>query len=127
MEGYDPTDTLIVSALEWRAIRGAAAELDLIHGGYFRLRPAAVAFYCSPENHPAGWDLPYTDGSPEMPREFVGEVEVVTWCESDQVRPRIAVANWAGVQAIKREYDRGRYQNRFHQYIRDQEAAFRGR
>jgi hypothetical protein len=127
MEAIEPTDTLAVSAAEWRAVRAAAAELDLVHGGYFRLRTAAVAFYCSPENHPAGWDLPFTDGCPETPRQFVGEVEVVTWSESDQVRLRIAVANWAGVQAIKRDYDRGRYQGRFQEYIRDQEEAFRGR
>ena len=79
------------------------------------------------ENQPEAWDLPFADGSPETPRQFVGEVEVVTWSESDQVRLRIAVANWAGVQAIKRDYDRGRYQGRFQEYIRDQEAAFRGR
>lgn len=120
-------DELVLLPDEWRAIRDAAAELDLIYGGYFRLRPAAIGFYCSPDNHPDGWDVPYTDGSEELPRELVGEAEVATWVEGEPVRLRLAVRNWSGVRAIQKDYDRGRYQGRFPEYVRDQERALRGR
>src|SRR5205823_5379826 len=107
-------------------IRSAAAELDLIHGGYYRLRPGAIAFYCSPENHPLGWDLPYRDGTPEAPRQLVGEVDAEE-DEGGQVSLAVRVANWIAAQAVQRDYDAGRYRDRYPDYVRDQERALHGR
>jgi hypothetical protein len=96
------SDQIKLPAPEWREMRVAAAELDLVHGGAYRVRPTSIAFYCSPENHPEGWELPYTDGAPGAPRQFVGQAELVTDDEvSDTVEVRLAVANWSALLAAR--------------------------
>ncbi len=120
------SDSITMSSEDWSAVQAAAAELDLIHGGYYRVRTNAIAFYCSPENHPEGWSEPYNDGTPEAPRQCVGEAEA-TDEGAAAVRVRFVVTNWAGLLTIKLAYDRGAYRDRFTEYVRDQENAIRGR
>jgi hypothetical protein len=62
-----------------------------------------------------------------VPREYVGQAEVVTRDDEGRVRLRVSVANWAGAQAVQRAYDRGQYRGRFPDYVRDQERALQGR
>lgn len=112
---------------EWRELRETARELDLIHAGYFRLRPGSIAVFCGPDNHPDGWDLPFTDGSPDLPRQYVGEFEAQPGDVDGDVTLRLVVANWAAVRAVKSAYDQGLYRGRFGDFVRDQEEALRGR
>ncbi|MBI3909568.1 MAG: hypothetical protein HY320_01380 [Armatimonadetes bacterium] len=120
-------DTWMLPAAEWQALRQAARELDLVYAGYYRLRPTSIAVYCGPHSHPEGWDLPFTDGSPDLPRQYVGEFEAEPGPGDEQVTVRLLVANWAAVQAVKAAYDQGRYRGRFQEFVRDQEIALRGR
>ncbi len=124
---WDPNVPLEISADHWDEVRAAAAELDLVHGGYYRATDNGIRFFCGPQNCPLGWDLPFTDGSPELPREFVGDITVMGLTGSEGVRLRLTVANWAAVQAVKRAYDRGEYRGRFQEFVQDQEQALRGR
>lgn len=105
----------------------SAAVLDLVHGGYYRARPTAILFFCSPENAPEGWDGEFSDGSPGLPRAQVGQVEVVGEVTEDLISVRLVVSNWAAVRAVKQAFDRGEYRGRFQEFILDQEAALRGR
>lgn len=105
----------------------SAAVLDLVHGGYFRARPTAILFFCSPENAPLGWLGEFPDGSPELPRALVGEVEVAGEVSENLICVRLVVSNWAAVRAVKQAFDRGDYQGRFQDFVLDQEAALRGR
>lgn len=107
-------------------MRQAAAELDLVHGGYFRVRPRSVLFYCDPENAPAGWEAPFAEGTPEAPRALVGEAEVRESAGST-LEVCLVVSNWGAMKAVKRAYDRGEYRGRWSEFVMDQETAFRGR
>ena len=120
-------DIVALPAGEWRDILASAAELDLIHGGYFRARGAEIVFYCSPENAPDGWPASYPDGSPELPRAAVGTAELVEAGRGDIVNVRLLVSNWAAVRAVKQAHDRGEFTGRFQEYVLAQEAALRGR
>jgi hypothetical protein len=111
-------DLIHLTAEEWREILTAAAELDLVRGGYFRLRPDAIQFFCSPENAPEDWTRGYPEGSPELPRAAVGQAEVVrnegenAYGDAD-VTVRLIVSNWAAMRAVKRAYDTGEYRGRY--------------
>lgn len=120
-------DLVTLSSEEWREMLASAAVLDLVHGGYYRARPTAILFFCSPENAPDGWPGEFTDGSPDLPRAQVGEVEVAGEVSENLLSVRLIVSNWAAVRAVKQAFDRGEYQGRFQQFVLDQEAALRGR
>lgn len=119
-------DLVTLSQEEWMEMRRSAAELDLIHGGYFRARPRSILFYCDPENAPESWRGPFTEGTPEAPRALVGEAEVLDGFP-DTVEVRLVVSNWAAMKAVKDAYDRGEYRGRWSDFVMDQETAFRGR
>jgi len=104
-----------------------AAVLDLVHGGYYRARPTAILFFCSPENAPEGWPGEYPDGSPDLPRALVGEVEVAGEVSEKLISVRLVVSNWAAVRAVKQAFDQGEYLGRFQEFVMAQEAALRGR
>ena len=120
-------DLVTLPADEWREMLAAASELDLIHGGYFRARPGAIQFFCSPEVGPEGWDQGYRDGSPGAPRAYVGEAELFSSDEAGGITVRLTVSNWAAARAVKQAYDRGEYRGRFAEFVRAQEEALRGR
>jgi hypothetical protein len=120
-------DLVTLPAEEWREMLAAASELDLIHGGYFRARAGAILFYCSPEGAPSGWDQGFPDGSPDVPRAYVGEAEVFEHDDALGVTVRLRVSNWAAARAVKQAYDRGEYRGRFAEFVRAQEEALRGR
>jgi hypothetical protein len=120
-------DQLVLPSEEWREMLASAAVLDLVHGGYYRARPTAILFFSSPENAPEGWPGEFPDGSPELPRALVGEVEVVGEAAENLVRVRLRVSNWAAVRAVKQAFDRGEYRGRFQDFVLDQESALRGR
>lgn len=61
---------------EWREILAAAAELDLIRGGQFRVRHETILFFASPTSSPLGWRGDYRSGSPDLPRELLGVAEL---------------------------------------------------
>lgn len=108
-------------------MRHAAAELDLVRGGYFRARPQSILFYCDPENAPEGWSGPFGEGSPEAPRALIGEAEAEGLDAENQRVVRLVVSNWRAMRGVKDAYDRGEYQGRWTQFLLDQESAFRGR
>jgi hypothetical protein len=105
----------------------AASELDLVHGGYFRVRPTGVLFYCGPDDAPPGWIGPFNDGNPDMPRALVGEAEVHGQSGSNALVVRLLVSNWAAMKAVKDAYDRGDFRGRYSDFLMAQESAFRGR
>jgi hypothetical protein len=84
---------------EWQEALGAAAELDLVHGGYFRVRPTGIQVFAGPDNAPPGWEHGFQDGSPELPRALVGEITVADWEAEDRVTLRLEVTNWAAVRS----------------------------
>ena len=120
-------DLVTLSGEEWDRIREAARELDLIRGGYFRVRPDAILFYCGPDNAPAGWSGPFPDGSPELPRAALGEAEVLDREGGTTYTIRLIVSDWAAARRVKDASDRGDYRDRYGQFVRDQESALRGR
>lgn len=111
---------------EWAEMRRAAAELDLVRGGYFRARPQGVLFYCDPANAPEGWTGGFAEGTPEAPRALVGEAEAVGLEGDDHIVLRLLVSNWQAMRSVKEAYDRGEYRGRWAQFHLDQESAFRG-
>lgn len=120
-------DLLELTDAEWSEIKQAAVELDLIHGGYFRVRTRSILFFCSPENAPEGWSLDFTDGSPELPRAVVGQVEVAGPSGEKHLLVRFRVSNWTAVRDVKTAFQRGDYRGRFQDYVQAQEEALRGR
>lgn len=120
-------DLIRLPAGEWQEMLSAAAELDLIRGGYYRARAAGILFYCSPDNAPERWNGGFPEGSPDLPRAYVGEAEVREWEGPDQLVVRLLVSNWGAVRDVKQAYDQGEYRGRFQEFVRDQEAALRGR
>ncbi len=120
-------DLVTLSSGEWRVLLQAAAELDLVHGGYYRSRPGAVLFFAGPDNSPVGWSRDYPDGSPHLPRAAVGQADLYGFEGTETVTVRLSVSNWGAMRAVKQAYDRGEYRGRFEQFLRDQEAALRGR
>lgn len=127
MDEATEIDLVTVSPEEWRDALAAAAELDLVHGGYFRARDSRIQFYCSPDNAPEGWSGSFGEGSPETPRALVGEAEVASRDEANGVTVRLRVSNWGAVRSVKQAYDQGEFRGRFHEYVMAQEAALRGR
>lgn len=111
---------------EWSEMRSAAAELDLVRGGYFRARPGGIQFFCDPENAPEGWTGKFAEGTPEAPRALVGEAEAVGLQGEDEIVVRLLVSNWNAMRTVKDAYDRGEYRGRWTQFQVDQESAFRG-
>lgn len=120
-------DLIHLSPDEWQAVKAAAAELDLVHGGYFRTRPNGVLFFCGPENAPPGWSQGFPEGSPDLPRAAVGAAEVVEVGPDDELTIRLRVSNWGAMRDVKHAYDQGAYRGRHEEFIRAQEAALRGR
>lgn len=118
-------DLETLPAEEWREILASAAELDLVHGGYFRVRPGSLQFFAGPENAPHDWPEPFPDEEPA--RVLVGEAEVQVSDRENEVTVRLAVSNWAAVRGVKQRFQRGEYRDRFAEYVRDQESALRGR
>ena len=120
-------DLVTLTSEEWREMLATASVLDLVHGGYYRARPTTILFFCSPETAPNGWPGEYPDGSPDLPRALVGEVEVAGEVSENLISVRLVVSNWAAVRAVKQAFDRGEYRERFQEFVMDQEAALRGR
>ena len=112
---------------EWRRMLSAAAELDLIRGGNYRARPQGILFYCTPENAPVSWEAGFADGSPDLPRGYVGQAEVEGPVGENELVVRLSVSNWTAMRAVKQAWERGEYRGRFEQYVADQETALRGR
>lgn len=107
-------------------MRAAASGLDLIHGGYFRARPASILFYAGPDNAPAGWPYGFPDGAPEAARARVGEAEVVGPEGPNELTVRLTVSNWAALRAVNAA-DPGDHPGSYRERVMAQEAAFRGR
>lgn len=126
MAAPDDTRSHLITLAEWRSLRAAAAELDLLHGGAFRARGSRIQFFCSPENAPEEWDLGFPDGSPDVPRACVGEAQAEA-LGGGQVRVRLCAANWHALRRVKQAYDQGSYTGRFQEYVRAQQTALRGR
>jgi hypothetical protein len=120
-------DLISIPREEWQEALQSASELDLVHGGYFRVRPSGLLFYCGPDNAPPGWDGPYNDGSPELPRALVGEAEVHGAGGANQVVVRLLVSNWPAMRTVKDAYERGEFRGRYSEFLVAQERAFRGR
>jgi len=120
-------DLLSFGEEDWAAMRAAAAELDLVRGGFFRAREAGILFYCPRETAREGWSGAFGEGSPELPRALVGEAEVAARDEENGITVRLRVSNWGAVRAVKQAYDRGEFRGRFQEYVLAQEAALRGR
>jgi hypothetical protein len=120
-------DQLTLPAEDWRSMLAAASELDLVHGGYFRARPAEIQFFAGPDNAPEGWNEKFTDGSPDVPRALVGRAEAAFGEDLDHPVIRLVVSNWSAMRAVKQAYDRGEYRGRFQDYVLAQEGALRGR
>jgi hypothetical protein len=120
-------DLLELPREEWHEMLRAAAELDLVHGGYFRIRTTGVLFYCDPDDAPPGWSGPYNDGSPGMPRALVGEAEVHGQSGTNAVVVRLLVSNWSAMRVVKDAYERGDFRGRYTEFLVAQESAFRGR
>jgi hypothetical protein len=122
----DEIDLVTLSLEEWQSMLEAAAELDLVRGGYFRARPSSILFFCDADNAPMGWEGAYGEGTPEAPRALVGEAEVHASAGKD-VEVRLVVSNWGAMKSVKQAYDRGAYRGRWTEFLVDQESAFRGR
>ncbi len=131
-------DLVRMPAEEWRTLLRTAAELDLVHGGYYRPRPGEIWCYAGPDNAPPEWKGAFTDGSPDLPRALCGTLTAVNapalvdleTAGEERVREvvvRLQVSNWAAAQAVKKAYDGGEYRGRFQEFILAQESALRGR
>lgn len=120
-------DRLELTDGEWSEIKQAAVELDLVHGGYFRVRTRSILFFCSPENAPEGWSSEFPDGSPDLPRAVVGQVEVAGPSGEDHLVVQFRVSNWTAMRDVKAAFQRGEYRGRFQEYVQAQEDALRGR
>lgn len=121
---YPEIDLLTLAPEEWGAMRSAAAELDLVRGGYFRLRGESIFFYCDPDNAPEGWSGEFVD---DPPRALVGEAEVNGANSAGDLEVQLLVSNWDAMREVKQAYDRGDYKGRYFEFLAAQEAAFRGR
>ncbi len=120
-------ELLTLRGEEWRKMLAAAAELDLIRGGYYRSRPQGILFFCSPEHSPVGWEAGFADGSPDLPRGYVGQAEVEGVDGENDIVIRLSISNWTAMRSVKQAWERGEYRGRFEQYVMDQETALRGR
>jgi hypothetical protein len=120
-------DLVTLSADEWDALRAAAAELDLVRGGYYRARPGAILCYAGPENAPEGWASGFPDGSPELPRAHVGAAELVDAGDLDRVLLRLTVANWAAARSVQGVGEAAETAIGYRAFVLAQEAALRGR
>jgi hypothetical protein len=119
-------DLVALTYEEWEGALDAAAELDLVHGGLFRARGPSVLVFCSPDNAPDRWSYGFPDGSPDLPRALVGQVEVEDAARENEVVVRLTVSNWGAAREVKAAHERGEYGERFGEFVLDQEAALRG-
>jgi len=115
-------DLIDLDAEEWQSLREAAAELDLVRGGYFRLRPDAILFYAGPENAPDGWPGSFEEGSPDLPRAAVGAAEVYSREGENRLTVRLLVSNWSAARAVHNAGAGSDYR----EFVLAQEAALRG-
>jgi hypothetical protein len=120
-------DLVTMTEAEWDDLRAAAAGLDLVRGGCYRVRGETIQFYASPENAPPGWQGGFDEGIPEAPRGLAGKVERIEPHDGSGALLRLTVENWGAARAISEADRAGDYGGDHTRFVLDQEAALRGR